>query len=81
MLIFGNVVTVCMAAVPTCATILAVKGTDPQEAEGNEDGRIRDNSVYRNEIWSDQDLVWKATEAEDNVFWVRSFLFMGFRKK
>ncbi|CBJ32091.1 Mannuronan C-5-epimerase [Ectocarpus siliculosus] len=57
------------------------KGTDPQEAEGNEDGRIRDNSVYKNEIWSDQDLVWKATEAEDNVFWVRSFLFMGFRKK
>ncbi|CAM9171351.1 unnamed protein product [Ectocarpus sp. 12 AP-2014] len=49
------------------------KGTDPQEAEGNEDGRVRDNSVYKNEIWSDQDLVWRATEAEDNVFWRNVF--------
>lgn len=67
-----------MGAVPTFVTILAVKGTDPQEAEGNEDGYIRDNSVYKNEIWSDQDLVWKSMEAEDNIFWVRSSFVDGF---
>ena len=46
----------------------AVKGDDPAEADDNLDGRPRDNSFIKNEIYSENDLVWRMKEADSSVF-------------
>ena len=51
----------------------ADKGEDEAEAEGNEDGRPKYNTVYNNEIYTELDEAWRMIEADSNIFFV-SFL-------
>eukprot|EP00904_Undaria_pinnatifida_P000996 jgi/Undpi1/10898/HiC_scaffold_3.g01424.m1 len=44
------------------------RGNDEQEAEGNEDGHPRENSVYSNDIYTGQSEAWKMSYADSNVF-------------
>eukprot|EP00904_Undaria_pinnatifida_P001002 jgi/Undpi1/10902/HiC_scaffold_3.g01428.m1 len=43
-------------------------GSDEQEAEGNVDGHPNNNLIYKNEIYSEQDEVWRMEGADDNNF-------------
>lgn len=53
----------------------ADQGSDDQEADGNPDGYVRDNKIYRNRITSAESQVMEINEAEDNSFWVRVRFF------
>lgn len=46
-------------------------GNDDPEADGNEDGHPRDNSVYNNDLYTGKDEAWKMNYADSNVFRVR----------
>ncbi|CAN0463666.1 unnamed protein product, partial [Ascophyllum nodosum] len=49
------------------------KGEDEAEAEGNEDGRPKYNTVYNNEIYTELDEAWRMIEADSNIFFGNTF--------
>lgn len=46
------------------------RGNDEPQADGNPDGRPRDNKVYDNDIYSGKEVAWLTTDADDNEFYV-----------
>lgn len=46
------------------------RGSDEVEAEGNVDGHPMENIVYKNDIYSERDEVWKMEQSDYNNFWV-----------
>lgn len=51
--------------------VSTVMGNDEPEADGNEDGHPKENSVWSNEIFTEKDEAWKMNYADSNVFRVR----------
>eukprot|EP00904_Undaria_pinnatifida_P001001 jgi/Undpi1/10901/HiC_scaffold_3.g01427.m1 len=49
------------------------RGNDEPEAEGNEDGHPINNVVYKNDIYSEKDEVWKMEQSDYNNFWSNVF--------
>ena len=48
----------------------ADRGNDEVEAEGNVDGHPIDNVVYKNDIYSERDEVWKMEQSDFNNYYV-----------
>ncbi|CAM9506492.1 unnamed protein product [Laminaria digitata] len=49
------------------------RGNDEVEAEGNIDGHPIDNVVYKNDIYSERDEVWKMEQSDNNNFYSNIF--------
>ena len=64
------------------AFYLVDRGNDEPEAEGNEDGHPINNVVYKNDIYSEKDEVWKMDQSDYNNFWVsRCHFFLVYKIK